>query len=70
MFSLAAKTVLVTGAGSVVAFLQKWDEFLLPLISLRDQKLFTTGVSLINLDSEAVKQWDQIMAALGIWVGR
>ena len=47
----------------ILAFLGKWNEFLLPLIVLRDKELFTLGVGLIYLDGEYVKQWGQIMAA-------
>jgi ABC-type glycerol-3-phosphate transport system permease component len=53
----------ILGTLGILAFLQKWNEFLLPLIILRDQDLFTLGVGLIYLDGEYVKQWGQIMAA-------
>lgn len=53
----------ILGTLSIMAFLGKWNEFLLPLIVLRDQELFTLGVGLIYLDGEYVKQWGQIMAA-------
>jgi ABC-type glycerol-3-phosphate transport system permease component len=53
----------ILGTLAILAFLQKWNEFLLPLIVLRDKDLFTLGVGLIYLDGEYVKQWGQIMAA-------
>lgn len=53
----------IIGTLSILAFLGKWNDFLLPLIVLRDQELFTLGVGLIYLDGEYVKQWGQIMAA-------
>jgi len=53
----------IIGTLSILAFLGKWNEFLLPLIVLRDKELFTLGVGLIYLDGEYVKQWGQIMAA-------
>lgn len=53
----------ILGTLAILVFLQKWNEFLLPLIVLRDQELFTLGVGLIYLDGEYVKQWGQIMAA-------
>lgn len=62
-------TIVVPMSGSIIAtlailaFLGKWNEFLLPLIVLRDKELFTLGVGLIYLDGEYVKQWGQIMAA-------
>jgi hypothetical protein len=53
----------IIGTLSILAFLAKWNDFLLPLIVLRDKELFTLGVGLIYLDGEYVKQWGQIMAA-------
>jgi len=53
----------ILGTLAILAFLNKWNEFLLPLIILRDRELFTIGVGLIYLDGEYVKQWGQIMAA-------
>jgi multiple sugar transport system permease protein len=53
----------IIGTLSILAFLAKWNDFLLPLIILRDKELFTLGVGLIYLDGEYVKQWGQIMAA-------
>ena len=53
----------ILGTLAILAFLQKWNDFLLPLIVLRDKELFTLGVGLIYLDGEYVKQWGQIMAA-------
>lgn len=53
----------IIGTLSILAFLQKWNDFLLPLVVLRDRDLFTLGVGLIYLDGEYVKQWGQIMAA-------
>jgi multiple sugar transport system permease protein len=53
----------IIGTLAILAFLGKWNDFLMPLIVLRDQELFTIGVGLIYLDGEYVKQWGQIMAA-------
>jgi multiple sugar transport system permease protein len=53
----------IIGTLSILAFLQAWNEFLLPLIILRDPEKFTLGVGLIYLDGEYVKNWGQIMAA-------
>ncbi|MBI5691069.1 MAG: carbohydrate ABC transporter permease [Verrucomicrobia bacterium] len=53
----------ILGTLAIMAFLGKWNEFLLPLVILRDRELFTLGVGLIYLDGEYVKQWGQIMAA-------
>lgn len=53
----------ILGTLGILAFLTKWNEFLLPLVVLRDRELFTLGVGLIYLDGEYVKHWGQIMAA-------
>lgn len=56
----------IIGTLSILAFLQKWNEFLLPLIILRDQEKFTLGVGLAYLDGAYMKQWGAIMAAYSI----
>ncbi len=56
----------IIGTLAILTFLGKWNEFLLPLIVLRDRELFTIGVGLIYLDGEYVKQWGRIMAAFFI----
>ncbi len=53
----------IIGTLAILQFLGSWNDFLMPLIVLRDPKLFTIGVGLIYLDGEYVKQWGQIMAA-------
>jgi multiple sugar transport system permease protein len=56
----------VLGTLAILSFLAKWNDYLMPLIILRDKALFTIGVGLIYLDGEYVKQWGQIMAAFFI----
>jgi multiple sugar transport system permease protein len=53
----------IIGTLFLLQFLATWNDFLMPLIVLRDPELFTIGVGLIYLDGEYVKQWGQIMAA-------
>jgi multiple sugar transport system permease protein len=53
----------IIGTLSILCFLGKWNDYLLPLIVLRDSALFPIGVKLIYLDGEYVKQWGPIMAA-------
>jgi ABC-type glycerol-3-phosphate transport system permease component len=53
----------IIGTLFILSFLGHWNEFLYPLIFLRDPKLFTLGVGLIYLDGEYVKDWGKIMAA-------
>ena len=44
------------GTLAILSFLGMWNDFLMPLIVLRDKELFTLGVGLIYLDGEYVKQ--------------
>lgn len=53
----------IIGTLAILSFLSAWNDFLLPLIILRDKELFTLGVGLIYLDGEYVKPWGQIMAS-------
>jgi ABC-type glycerol-3-phosphate transport system permease component len=53
----------ILGTLAILMFLGHWNDFLMPLIVLRDPELFTIGVGLIYLDGEYVKQWGKIMAA-------
>jgi len=56
----------IIGTLFILSFLGHWNEFLYPLIFLRDSSLFTLGVGLIYLDGEYVKDWGKIMAAFFI----
>lgn len=53
----------IIGTLGILSFINAWNDFLLPLIVLRDKELFTLGVGLIYLDGEYVKPWGQIMAS-------
>lgn len=53
----------IIGTLFILKFLGQWNDFLMPLIVLRDPELFTIGVGLIYLDGEYVKEWGRIMAA-------
>jgi ABC-type glycerol-3-phosphate transport system permease component len=59
-------TQSIVGTLSVLVFLGKWNEFILPLVILRDQELFTIGVGLIYLDAQTLKDWGQVMAAYSV----
>ncbi len=48
---------------AILMFLGSWNDFLMPLVVLRDPELFTIGVGLIYLDGEYVKEWGRTMAA-------
>jgi len=53
----------ILGTLAILQFLGSWNDFLMPLIVLRDPELFTIGVGLIYLDGEYVKDWGKMMAA-------
>jgi len=52
----------IIGTLSIFSFMGGWNDFMMPLIILRDQELFTLGVGLIYLEGEYVKPWGKIMA--------
>ncbi len=56
----------IIGTLAILSFLGAWNDFMMPLIVLRDRELFTLGVGLIYLDGEYIKQWGKIMAAFFI----
>jgi len=56
----------IIGTLAILQFLGSWNDFLMPLVVLRDPELFTIGVGLIYLDGEYVKQWGRVMAAFFI----
>lgn len=53
----------ILGTLSILTFLGNWNDFLLPLLVLRDHDLFTVGVRLIYLDGEYEREWGRLMAA-------
>jgi len=53
----------IIGTLAILTFLGSWNDFLLPLVTLRNPENFTVGVKLIYLDGEYVRRWGQLMAA-------
>ena len=53
----------IIGTLAIFILIGSWNEYLLPLIVLRDKELFTLGVGLIYLDGEYVKQWGLNMSS-------
>jgi multiple sugar transport system permease protein len=53
----------IIGTLAIFILIGSWNEYLLPLIVMRDKELFTLGVGLIYLDGEYVKQWGLIMSS-------
>jgi ABC-type glycerol-3-phosphate transport system permease component len=56
----------IIGTVAVQCFLQSWNEFIVPLIVLRDTDLYTVTLGLLRLDGEYLKQWGVLMAAYAI----
>lgn len=56
----------IIGTLAILRFHAVWNEFLLPLVLLRDRELFTLGVGLIYLQAEYIKDWGRIMAAYAV----
>lgn len=53
----------ILGTLAILTFISTWNDFLMPLIVLRDPQIFTLGVGLIYLDGEYNKQFGRIMAS-------
>jgi ABC-type glycerol-3-phosphate transport system permease component len=64
--------VVVPLSGSIVstlailAFIAQWNNFILPLVFIRDDSLLTISAGLVKLDGEYVKMWGQMMAGYTI----
>jgi len=59
-------TLPMIGTLAILGFLGSWNDFMLPLLTLRDPDLFTIGVGLIYLDGEYVRRWGLLMAAFAL----
>lgn len=54
----------IIGSLAILMFISEWNEFLLPLIVLRDHELYTLGVGLVNMEEgAAIREWGKSMAA-------
>lgn len=56
----------ILGTLALLRFHAVWNEFLMPLVLLRDREMFTVGVGLIYLEAEYHKDWGEIMAAYSV----
>jgi len=56
----------IIGTLALLRFHSVWNEFLMPLVILRDRDLFTMGVGLIYLQAEYIKDWGRITAAYSV----
>jgi ABC-type glycerol-3-phosphate transport system permease component len=56
----------ITGTIAVMSFLNSWNDFIMPLIVIRDTDLYTVTVCLLRLDGEYLKYWGPLMAGFAI----
>jgi ABC-type glycerol-3-phosphate transport system permease component len=50
----------------ILQFLGLWNDYILPLIVMRDDNMLTLAVGLVRMDSEYVKDWGSLMAGYTI----
>jgi ABC-type glycerol-3-phosphate transport system permease component len=46
----------------ILQFISLWNDYILPLIVMRDDHMLTLAVGLVRMDSEYVKDWGALMA--------
>jgi ABC-type glycerol-3-phosphate transport system permease component len=51
---------------AILQFISTWNNYVLPLIVLRDDAMLTLAVGLVRMDSEYVKDWGTLMAGFTI----
>jgi len=56
----------IVGTIAVNCFLQSWNDFIVPLVVLRDKELWTVPLALLRLDGEYLRQWGPLMAGYAI----
>ena len=47
----------------ILRFIATWNDFIMPMLIMRDQKLYTIGVGLMSLSSGYDRLWGPLMAA-------
>jgi ABC-type glycerol-3-phosphate transport system permease component len=50
----------------ILQFISMWNNYVLPLIVMRDDSMLTLAVGLVRMDSQYVKEWGQLMAGYTI----
>jgi ABC-type glycerol-3-phosphate transport system permease component len=50
----------------ILQFIGLWNDYVLPLIVMRDDRMLTMAVGLVRLDSEYVKDWGALMAGYAL----
>ncbi|MEA2013220.1 MAG: ABC transporter permease subunit [Verrucomicrobiota bacterium] len=66
------RNIVLPLSGSILAtlgimqFIGAWNNYMLPLIIMRDDEMLTMAVGLVRMDSEYVKDWGSIMSGFAI----
>lgn len=50
----------------ILQFIGLWNDYILPLVVIRDDSMLPMAVGLVRMDSEYVKEWGQLMAGYTI----
>jgi len=50
----------------ILQFIGLWNDYILPLVVMRDDEMLTLAVGLVRMDSEYIKEWGQLMAGYTI----
>ena len=64
--------VVIPLSGSIIStlailnFITQWNDYILPMIVIRDDSLLTLASGLVKLDGEYVKRWGEMMAGYTI----
>ena len=51
---------------AILQFISTWNNYILPLIVIRDDRMLTLAVGLVRMDSEYVKDWGALMSGFTI----
>jgi ABC-type glycerol-3-phosphate transport system permease component len=64
--------IVIPMSGSIIStlailrFIASWNDFIMPMIIMKDEQLYTIGVGLMSLKSSYDTQWGPLMAAYSI----
>jgi len=50
----------------ILQFIGLWNDYILPLVVMRDDEMLTLAVGLVRMDSEYIKEWGHLMAGYTI----
>ncbi len=65
-------TIVLPMSGSIIStlgilqFIGMWNNYVLPLLVMRDDNMLTLAVGLVRMDSEYIKEWGHLMAGYTI----